>query len=219
MASGGGNMTPAINPLLEDIRRKVPQCTVAWCNLTAFPLPTDRQRIVIVVSTDSSHPADSLIREMTELHERIKQQMPGHRVACFLGRAPKPGTSKLTDTKVGKSATVAEAQAEACKEASYHGAFSKALEKAVSKNRVPSDLRIPLLDARPSKTDGALQACSSWLRAQADVYSLIAEHCAQNEGVTSGKAFFTADLSQSADRGRVFLRGKLQTASRLQGDQ
>ena len=82
-----------------------------------------------------------------------------------------------TEIAVEASASVA-----AKDDAAYYGHYAKALEKAIAKNCLPAAVKQPLLHERRSQKDMELRSQGPWVRAQADVYALIGEHMAKQEG-------------------------------------
>ena len=140
--------------------------TVGVAQLNAHPLATSRERLIIYVSCDPLITGERLAQECESLAAKVREACPQHHLSTVLTQSQ---GSRAKETELS-------ATDEAKEKARYYTAFAAALDKAVKKARLPTDLSLPPMESRPSCRHAALACRSGWLRAQADVYWLIANH-------------------------------------------
>jgi hypothetical protein len=119
-----------------------------------------------------------------------------------------PGSARLEFANISMEKLGASV-AGAAREADYARAYAKALQKAYESGRLPAHTPAPPRSSRLSATCSALQGVTAWMRAQVDVYSLIA--AAKKGDCQLGHQYRIADVSQSVNRGVVTTRGQLPT--------
>ncbi|CAL1132404.1 unnamed protein product [Cladocopium goreaui] len=207
LAAGGGNGEPALNHCLQQLR-EIPGYTVHSCEATAHPLPADRNRCLIFLSRSEQHPAEVLFQEFESLQSSVKLNMRRHHLdTCLVAHA-----SATSQQEGGSNPLETTASDDAQDAAAYFQYFSSGLEKAFKKGRLPPGFKVVPREERPSCKHIALQKKSAWCRAQADVYFFIGQFLAQQEQVEDSRSM-VADISQSADRGKLCLRGTLPTCT------
>lgn len=149
--------------------------------LSAHPLPTERERVIIYVCFNG-HDADAMAKEVDSLANRAQEEVPRHHLSTFL-EAPAASQSSPPEARQPRAGVDA-----ANSDAAYSAAFAAALAKAIKKGRLSEDVAPPEMRLRPSFTDAALTAKSDWLRAQVDIYHMMATHKAQLENIQAGLA-------------------------------
>ena len=142
---------------------------------SGHPLCSERARALLFTSFSAATNADALAQEFTSLQTLLRAQ-PWHHFKTFLEKK-----SMSASEPVEASATDA-----AKEDAAYYACYAKAVEKAVGKCRLPAACRHPPLQERCSQKHMELRSQGPWLRAQADVYALIGEHMAKQEGCEEG---------------------------------
>ena len=180
--------------------------TAAYCCVKANPLPTPRPRLYFFVSSDSTVAASDLAAECRRISE-IASAMKVHHVKAIFDAT----VSQSQPVKVKQSqATELKAMATADEEAKYSLYFAQALKKAHACQKLSHDVKVPAREKRPSQCHDGLQRLSPWIRSQVDVYSLmLTQKIAESQ--EPQKAYGIADVSQTVNRGSVFINGATPT--------
>ena len=145
LRAGGENNAPALQTNLQQLR-SVPGVSVGVAQLSAHPLPTSRERLIIYASCDSAVTGESLAKECESLAAKVKEAFPQHHLSTvFKGSAGDRAAPRLLT-----------AEEEAADKRDYYKYFSSAVDKAFRKNRLPSDLSLPMMEDRPSFRHEAL---------------------------------------------------------------
>ena len=126
LRAGGENNAPALQTNLQQLR-SVSGVSVGVAQLSAHPLPTSRERLIIYVSCDSAVTGESLAKECESLAAKVKGAFPQHHLSTvFKGSAGDRAEPR-----------VLTAEEEATDKRDYYKYFSSAVDKAFRKNRLP----------------------------------------------------------------------------------
>ena len=161
---------PAIDRVLQDFKQLGGNVTVDKLVLSCRPLPTVRSRVFIIISTLPGVSATDLVQQMQSLAE-IAEKMPRFPLSFFMDKEEAQAVPRQSLEPVS-AGDVAEEAADLSK---YHAAFSQAIKLAAKKKRLPQDLAFPASAMRPSSLP-VFSGKTPWLKAQADVYYMIAKH-------------------------------------------